>query len=127
MKLLFRKYALYMIIFLIGLLLVGNIYLIDRNNSIITENKLLEDNTAVVKAKTDDIIRTLHFMDMTMRGYALQTMPNYRKDLILARKRMEHDFIMLESGLTRQHYPMAAFNVMRDTISNYFVTLDIMK
>jgi signal transduction histidine kinase len=124
MKVLNKNYTLFTIIFLIALLLLANIYLINRNNAIIRENKALQDEAEQIKVNTKEIIRNVHFLDMTVRGYALTKVVDGQKDINGCFEFRDQTFAKLEPVLKKQNFPMAEFFGMQDSIIYYFSVVD---
>lgn len=116
----FKGYAIYSIVFLIGLLLVGNIYLIYRNSQVIEYNKRLHEEAEKIKSNTVEIIRNLHLLDMSLRSYALVKQKKYLviADSCVAVK--EVIFGQLKEGLEAHHFPMRQFFLMRDSVNAYY-------
>lgn len=116
----FKGYTIYSIVFLIGLLLVGNIYLIYRNSQVIEYNKHLHEEAEKIKSNTVEIIRNLHLLDMSLRSYALVKQKKYLviADSCVAVK--EVIFSQLKEGLEHHHFPMRQFFLMRDSVNAYY-------
>ena len=66
----FKGYVLWIVVFLVGLLLLANIYLIYRNNLVIAFNKQQQEEAEKIKVNTADVIRSLHLLDLAVRSYA---------------------------------------------------------
>lgn len=119
----FKGYAIYSIVFLIGLLLVGNIYLIYRNAQVIEYNKRLHEEAEKIKSNTVEIIRNLHLLDMSLRSYALVKQNKY---LVIADSCVtvkEVIFGQLQEGLEAHHFPMRQFFLMRDSVNAYYAVV----
>ena len=115
-----KGYAIYSIVFLIGLLLIGNIYLIYKNSQVIEYNKALYEKAEKIQVNTVEIIRNLHLLDMSLRSYALV---KQRKYIVVADSCIKSKNIIfkgLELGLSEQHYPMEKFYAMRDSVNEYY-------
>jgi signal transduction histidine kinase len=122
-----NDYIIYTIVFLIGLLLVTNIYLIYKNNQVIEYNRSQFDKAEQIKVNTVEITRNLHLLDMALRSFALVKQEKYltiadncitNKDVIFSR---------LEEALREQHYPMRHFFRMRDSVNAYYQVINVMK
>jgi signal transduction histidine kinase len=124
---LFKGYAIYSIVFLIGLLLVGNIYLIYKNSQVIEYNKRLHEKAEKIKANTVEIIRNLHLLDMSLRSYALVKQDKYLVLVDSCVAVRDVIFDQLENGLNDHHYPMHQFYRMRDSVNAYYGVVHRMK
>jgi CHASE3 domain sensor protein len=97
----------------IGILLLGNIYLIYQNSFVIEQNRMLQVEAESIKVNTLDISRNLHLVDMGARGYTLirkevfkNTLDNGLRDhpLILAK---------IRKVLSAQNFPMKHLEEMK--------------
>lgn len=116
-----KGYLLYIVVALIGVLLLGNIYLIYRNNQVISINKQLQEDAERIKVNTVDVIRSLHLLDLAIRSYTfvkgdhfLHAANNAIKDNGVAISR-------LEKPLKSQAFPMEEFYKLRDSVNSYVV------
>jgi signal transduction histidine kinase len=123
----FKGYAIYSIVILIGLLLVGNIYLIYKNNRVIEYNKRLYEKAEKIKVNTVEIIRNLHLLDMSLRSYALVKQGKYLVLVDSCINAKDAIFNHLEEALDDQHYPMHQFYRMRDSVNVYYGIVHRMK
>ncbi len=115
-----KRNFLWAVVLAIGILLLGNIYLIYQNSLVIEQNRLLQEKAEAIKVNTLDISRNLHLVDMGARGYTLirkeafkNTLDNGLRDngLILARIRK-----LLEA----QNFPMKPFYEMSEGLDLYY-------
>jgi signal transduction histidine kinase len=116
-----KGYLLYIVVFLVGLLLLGNIYLIYRNNQVISFNKEQQEIAERIKVNTVDVIRSLHLLDLAVRSYTyvkgdhfLDAAHNAIRDNGLAISR-------LEAPLESQGFPMTNYYQLRDSVNTYIV------
>src|SRR5688572_1888413 len=114
-----KGYLLYIVVSLVGLLLLGNIYLIFLNNQVISSNKEQQEAAAQIKLNTLDVIRSLHLLDLAIRSYTfvkgdhfLNAANNAIRDNTLAISR-------LEDPLKSQDFPMAEYYQLRDSVTAY--------
>jgi signal transduction histidine kinase len=119
-KLVKSGYPVYILSSLITILLLVNILLIYLNSKVIEENKNLQDEAEKIKVNTLDIIRTIHQVDMGMRGYALinsQVQLNVATDGF---QRIDSIYDRLDKALSKQGFPKEHLQVMRDSTDWYF-------
>ncbi len=114
-----KGYLLYIVVSLVGLLMLGNIYLIYLNNHVISSNKEQQEVAERIKLNTLDVIRSLHLLDLAIRSYTfvkgdhfLRAANNAIKDNALAISR-------LEDPLKSQNFPMAEFYQLKDSVNAY--------
>ena len=112
----FKGYVLYTVVFLIALLILGDIYLIYRNNRVITFNKNQQDQTEKVKISTSDVMKNLHLLDLAVRSYAFVNNLHYKNAIELAIRNKDTALSALETSLRLQQYPMNKFYTLRDSI-----------
>ena len=114
-----KGYLLYIVVSLVGLLMLGNIYLIYLNNHVISSNKEQQEVAERIKLNTLDVIRSLHLLDLAIRSYTfvkgdhfLNAANNAIRDNTLAISR-------LEDPLKSQNFPMAEFYQLKDSVNAY--------
>lgn len=117
-----KDYGLYGIVFVIALLLLGDIYLIYQNNLIITENKNLQERAEKIKVGTSDVMRSLHLLDLSVRSYAFVQNEHFDSAIKIALKDKDAALQQLELQLRSQNYPMDKFNRLRDSIEIYITS-----
>jgi signal transduction histidine kinase len=115
----FRGYLLYVTVFLIAFLILGDIYLIRRNNSVITFNKEQQEQAEKVKVSTSDVIRSLHLLDLAIRSYAFLKNEHFTAAMDSAVVYKNAALYSLEVPLKAQNYPMEKFYAFRDSIESY--------
>lgn len=115
----FRGYLLYVTVFLIAFLILGDIYLIRRNNSVITFNKGQQEQAEKVKVSTSDVIRSLHLLDLAIRSYAFLKNDHFMAAMDSAVVYKNAALYSLEVPLKSQNYPMEKFYAFRDSIESY--------
>jgi len=123
----YRKKLVLSIIILIGITLLANIYLIHQNNNTLEKNRQLQIETEKVKINTLDIIRTLHLLDIGIRGRALVNNDQIASAMDSARFRKNKIFNYLEDALSGQNFQMHEFYRMRDSTEAYFRLIAKMK
>ncbi len=114
-----KGYLLYIVVALVGLLLLGNIYLIYLNNQVISSNKEQQEVAVRIKLNTLDVMRSLHLLDLAIRSYTyvkgdhfLRAANNAIRDNTLAISR-------LEDPLKSQEFPMEEFYQLKDSVNAY--------
>ena len=114
-----KGYLLYIVVSLVGLLLLGNIFLIYLNNQVISSNKEQQETAERIKLNTLDVIRSLHLLDLAIRSYTfvkgdhfLNAANNAIRDNTLAISR-------LEDPLKSQDFPMAEYYQLKDSVNAY--------
>ena len=125
----FQKLEVYLIralVLLITTLLLLNIFLIYRNAEVIEYNKNLQEETEKIKVNTLDIIRTIHQMDMGLRGYALIDSEVQLKVATDGFIRMDSILARLKQSLRGQNFPMRSIEVLEDSLNIYFNTIRTM-
>lgn len=115
-----KGYFLFAVVFLIGLLLVGDIYLTYQNASIIKHNKKIHEETEATKVNTLHILRDLNLMDLGLRGYALVDNPQIAAAMDSALNYTNRAFNALEATLLSQGYEMSRFYSFRDSVEAYY-------
>jgi signal transduction histidine kinase len=115
----FKGYLLYTIVFLIAVLILGDIYLIYQNNRVITFNKNQQDQAEKIKVNTSEVIRSIHLLDLAIRSYAFVRNDHYRAAIDTAIKAKNVALYSLETPLKSQQYPMLKFYALRDSIESY--------
>jgi signal transduction histidine kinase len=122
----FKGYVLYTIVFLIALLILGDIYLIYRNNRVITFNKNQQEQTEKVKISASDVMRSLHLLDLAVRSYAFVKNEHFNNAMKTAIRDKNAALRELETSLSAQNYSMTKFDDLRDSIENYVITVQQM-
>ena len=122
----FKGYVLYTIVFLIALLILGDIYLIYQNNRAITFNKNQQEQTEKVKISASDVMRSLHLLDLAVRSYAFVGNRHYKNAIEMAIRDKNAAELALETSLRSQQYSMNKFYLVRDSIEDYVATTQFM-
>jgi signal transduction histidine kinase len=127
-KLTFSRKFVYGIIILITLLLLANVIVVYENNKVITHNKEAQHQTEVIKLNALEMIRTLHLLDIGLRGYALNpenTTITLPYDSAVRRK--ERYLKALSEKLDVQMFPMATYDSFRLAVDRYYEISAIMR
>ena len=114
-----KGYLLYIVVTLVGLLLLGNIYLIYRNNQVIAVNKQQQEDAERIKVNTVDVIRSLHLLDLAIRSYTFVKGDHFLAAANTAIKENGIAISRLEDPLKSQDFPMEEFYNLRDSVSVY--------
>jgi len=122
----FKGYILLIAVFLVGLLLLANIYLIYRNNITIAFNKQQQEETEKIKVNTVDVIRSLHLLDLAVRSYAFVKNDHFLLAIDTAIVNNQAAFSKLEVLLKSQQFPMDEFYKLRDSVDAYINITRIM-
>lgn len=117
-----KGYVLYGIVFVIALLLLGDIYLIYKNNLIITSNKNLQEQAEKIKVGTSEVIRSIHLLDLAVRSYAFVPNEHFDSAIQTALSDKNSSLLQLETQLRSQDYHMDKFYRIRDSIESYVNT-----
>lgn len=119
MKFSLNRYWLYAIVVIIAFLILADVYLIYRNNHVITFNKDQQEKAEQVKVNTSDVMRSLHLLDLAVRSYAFVDNEHYKEAIEIATADRNNSMFKLESSLQEQGYSMDKFYQLRDSIGNY--------
>ncbi|HEY5918760.1 MAG TPA: HAMP domain-containing sensor histidine kinase [Chryseolinea sp.] len=114
-----KGYLLYIVVSLVGLLMLGNIYLIYLNNHVISSNKEQQEVAERIKLNTLDVIRSLHLLDLAIRSYTFVKGDHF---LNAANKAIRDNTLAisrLEDPLKSQNFPMAEFYKLKDSVNAY--------
>ena len=114
-----KGYLLYAIVFLVAILILGDIYLIYQNNNVISFNKNQQEQAEKIKISTSDVIRNLHLLDLAVRSYAFVRNQHFMRAIENAIERKNNAFHALEVSLKAQDYPMEKFYLIRDSVESY--------
>ncbi len=91
-----------------------------RNNKIIEENRLLQKQAEDVKVTVSQFaIVLIHNLDLGLRGYALFGDEKYLHPLWFALRDKDSLFHTAEKSLISQNYPLAEFQLLKDSIEAY--------
>jgi signal transduction histidine kinase len=126
MKTWFKGYLLYAVVFVIALLILGDIFLIYQNNQVITFNKNQQERAEEIKVSTSEVIRNLHLLDMAIRSYAFVRNGHYRNAINDATEGKNMAFQSLEASLKSQNYPMVKFYSFQDSVEAYVNVTHVM-
>ncbi len=121
-----KGYVLYTVVFLIAVLLLGDIYLIYQNNRVITFNKNQQEQAEKIKVNTSEVIRSLHLLDLAVRSYAFVRNDHYKAAIELAIRDKHAALSQLEIPLKTQKYSMEKFYSLRDSIEAYVAVTNLM-
>jgi signal transduction histidine kinase len=121
-----KRSFLWVVVGAITLLLIVQLIFTDRNSVIIEENLVLRRQAQQVKVNTLDIIRTLHQLDIGIRGYALVPNAQLADPFDSAHVRIKVVFNTLEKELKSQNFNMAHLQQMKDSVYKYFHIADVM-
>lgn len=110
----------YWIVSLISILLIVKVFISYHNSLAIDENVRIQKEAEKIKVNTLDIIRTLHLLDLGIRGYAIVRNEQIAAAYDTAWIRKEIVFSNLERSLLKQKFEMDHFNTLRDSVNSYF-------
>lgn len=114
-----KAFVTYSLTIIISLLLLSYYFLNKRNSGIIDKNIEIKKQAETIKVKTGDIIRSLHLMDLGIRGYALLPNQNHLNTYDSALYYLDHTFVFLEHALQDQQFPMESFDTLKDSVYAY--------
>jgi signal transduction histidine kinase len=121
-----KKRFIWGVVAAITTLLLLQWWLAQQNNQAIEDNLQAWRQAERVKVNALDIIRTLHQLDIGLRGYALVPDSHLIAPFDSAHIRIKQVFLILEKELTAQQFAMAPFYRMRDSVNAYFTFADSM-
>jgi signal transduction histidine kinase len=121
-----KKTFMWFVVAVITLLLVVQLIFSYRNSAIIEENLAIRRQAQQVKVNTLDIIRTLHQLDIGLRGYALVPNERLADPFDSANIRIKKVFTILERELSAQRFNMTLLQELQDSVNSYFSIADIM-
>jgi signal transduction histidine kinase len=107
------------VVFIIAGLLATLFIFSYRNSRFIDENLKARHQAQVVKLNTLDIIRSLHLMDLGLRGYALVSSDQIGSAYDSGRYRLGVILPALEKSLIAQNFNMPEFYQMKDSVDSY--------
>ena len=123
---LFKGRGIYWIVILISSLLIVKVFISYKNSLVIDENVRIQKEAERIKVNTLDIIRTLHSLDLGIRGYAIIPDDQIRDPYDSAWIRKEFVFRDLEKSLLAQQFEMSHFYLIRDSVNSYFAVAKTM-
>ena len=101
-------------------LLILNFVLTRRNNEVIEENRLLQQQAEQIKVTISQFaIRIIHNLDLGLRSYALFNDEKYLYPLHVAMNEKDSILSMVEESLKSQAYPLDEFFRLKDSINAY--------
>lgn len=102
------------------LLVILNIFITRRNNKIIEENKLLQQQTEQIKVTVSQFaIVIIHNLDLGLRGYALFGKDKYLFPMKFALRDKDSLFYSVRSLLEEQKFPLKEFDRFEDSTEAY--------
>ena len=128
MKNLLKKYFIYLMVSLISLLLLANILFTNSNNAIIEQNRALQREAIIIRAKVAHIgSRLIQAADIGLRGYAIIPETRFAEPLdeVMRIQKGMLDTLMME--LEHQHYPNNDCKLLRDSIRTYVAFCDSLR
>jgi signal transduction histidine kinase len=121
-----KRGFIWIVVMIITLLLIVQLLFSYRNSQVIEENIIIRHQAEQIKVNTLDIIRTLHLLDIGIRGYALVPNPQLADPVDSAHVKIKTILQVLDRELQAQHFDMIAFQQMRDSVNKYFEIADVM-
>lgn len=122
-----KGYLIFIVVIFISILLLINIYLIYKNNTVIQRQKAIQEEAEKIKVSTLDIIRNIHLLDLGLRGYFLVPNKQFYSSISASFDDKDKIFDALEKPLLAQHYTMHKFYALKDSVNAYFALIDEMK
>jgi signal transduction histidine kinase len=108
-------------IILIALLLLANVIAVYENNKIITRNNAVQHQTEIIKLHALEMLRTLHLLDIGLRGYAITPeTPTITLPYDTAVRRKDRHLHTLAEYLSQQNFPMASYDSFRTEVDQYY-------
>jgi hypothetical protein len=101
-------------------LLIVHFFLTSRNNKIIEQNRLLQQQAEQIKVTASQFaISIIHNLDLGLRSYALFQDEKYLYPLNVAIKEKDSLLLAVEHALKSQSYPLDEFYRLKDSINDY--------
>jgi hypothetical protein len=101
-------------------LLIAHFILTNRNNKIIEQNRLLQQQAEQIKVTASQFaIDIIHNLDLGLRSYALFQDEKYLYPLNVALKEKDSLLNAVEVALKKQSYPLDEFYRLKDSINLY--------
>jgi signal transduction histidine kinase len=111
----------YFIVSIVTILMLINIFLIRENGKTIKENQEIIDTTQKVVINAEEIVQTLHLLDVGIRGYAITgNFEMYQSPADSAKLRKNTAFNYLKSTLKNQTFPLDEFSNLKSSTDEYF-------
>lgn len=109
----------YLLVLMVSFLLLSYLFLSQRNAVIIQQNAEIQKIAEKIKVDLTDIIRSLHLMDLGIRGYALlpgrANQAAYDSSLVY----LQTAFSELEGPLAAQGFPLGDYQAFKDSVYQY--------
>lgn len=116
-----KNRRLFIIVGVIGILMLLNIILINENGNRIERNQEVLSTAEKVIITSEEIIQTLHLVDVAVRGYAITSnIEMYESPADSAELRKDLAFEYLQKTLQKQNFHLKGFNQLQDTVNSYF-------
>ncbi len=96
------------------------LFLTYRNSVVIADNVMIQKEAERIKVNTIDLIRTLHSLDLGIRGYAIIQDEKLGSPYDAAWIQKDQVFGNLEKSLLSQQFEMSYFYKLRDSVNSYF-------
>lgn len=111
----------YFIVGIVTVLMLMNIFLIRENGRTIKENQEIIDTAKKVVINAEEIVQTLHLLDVGIRGYAITgNLEMYKSPADSARLRKNQAFNYLKQTLEKQAFPLDDFFDLKNSADEYF-------
>lgn len=111
----------YIVVALIAVMMLLNIFFIRENGKTIGKNQLTIDTCQKIVINVEEIIQTLHLLDVGIRGYAISGEKEmYQSPADSAEFRKNKAFDYLEINLTNQGYPLDQLILLKESMRSYF-------
>ncbi|MGJ3233380.1 ATP-binding protein [Marivirga sp.] len=111
----------YFIVGIVTVLMLINIFLIRENGKTIKENQEIIDTAQKVVINAEEIVQTLHLLDVGIRGYAITgNLEMYQSPADSARQRKNKAFNYLKQTLENQAFPLDDFSDLKNLTDEYF-------
>jgi CHASE3 domain sensor protein len=109
------------IVVIIGTALILSLIMAVRNNFVIKENDALLKQSELIKQRTQEILsRTMHGLDLGVRGFALTKDENMLIPYREAVEKNAQTFVELEAQLALQNYPdMTKLQFLKKEVDSY--------
>ena len=116
---------LYSILFVIGILMLANIYLIFQNSKQINKQQQVIITAEKVKQSVEEVIQAMHLLDLGIRAYALLgNRAMYNSPWENSTKSKNQAFAFLKKELNTQGYPLEGLFSLKESVDGYFEFID---
>jgi CHASE3 domain sensor protein len=116
-----KRNRIYFIVTIVTVLMLINIFLIRENGKTIKENQAIIDTAQKVVINAEEIVQTLHLLDVGIRVYAITGKASmYQSPADSAIRRKNEAFKYLKKILESQGFPLDYLSELKNSTDSYF-------